>query len=295
VGFSPAGPGQPYKAALRCTVVCIACEHMQVEPIKQGPRARKQRGPVNWVDVLLAFEEWHGFAATNEGVFLNPVASGGALAEPGRTVGRVYTMTSVELRMNIGTLDPADISENNRIMTAADAYEIVGIGPPTAWVSGTGPDVPITVQVAEIRYPAIEDMGYIPPFRLVLVHDSEPFRAASSGLTWIEVCNFNGFAIEATGGSVLPYDEDERNRFTIIWEEVFNPAQQYQLLVNRTLVFKDLIGKNINVINKLNNQSSNVGCLTGGLWLFGVSCTNPADEIYPSCLQGTSRVFYFEG
>jgi len=258
---------------------------------------RKQRGPANWLDKQIEGHAMHGYTLTNEGIFLNGVASGGAY-ETGRCYGRQYTMTSLEIRLAIQMADPTGEIDDNLEMQAANSYDLIPVTVPTQWVNGTGPDQAIVAQSLAIRYPYPALMGYCIPFRLMLVLDKEPWRAATSGLLLEEVLNLGGLSIAEDGGGMMPFHEENRDRFIILHDEVFNPVMQPEVMVHRVFNFKEKFGRDIPVTNKLNNISHNGGVLENGLWLFGTSFSNPtvpAEDPYPEIVLGSSRLYYYEG
>jgi len=278
--------------------VCIPVEcRMQVDVITQGPRMRKQRGPVRFIDKQIEGHAMHGYTLTNEGIFLNGVASGGAF-EDGRCVGRQYTMTSVEIRLAIQMADPSGEIDDNLQMQDPGSYDLIPVTVPTQWVNGTGPDQAIVAQIPGIRYPYPALMGYCIPFRLLLVLDKEPWRAPTSGLLLQDVLNLGGLSIQEDGAAMMPFDEEHRDRFIILHDEVVNPVMQPEVVVHRIFNFKEKFGRDIPVTNKLNNVSHNGGVLENGLWLFGTSFSNPtapAEDPYPEIRLGSSRLYYYEG
>jgi len=256
--------------------------------MQRARRVRAIPGSRNWVDCVISNWDANGYLASCEGKFLNGVATAGG--DVGQTIGRVYLMTSVEIRLFVTVNDVSGINEAGRVMQTADTPVLI---PAASFVTGDGPILDVTSNIPEIRFPDPLSIGNLRPFRMLLVLDDDPSGESTSGMTLDRVLDATTGSLAAEGGGVAAMNETYRERFYVIWDEVFNPKVP-EMLIHRVFDFVEDFGGPLRAVNRLSGNSSNAGCQSGGLWLF-ITSLNPGTQPMPKIDQGMTRVYYIDG
>lgn len=245
-------------------------------------KASKQ--PRNWIDTQLVNVSGQGSFATVSSL-LTGISAGGT--GPGRCTGRVVHLESVELRLSLTYDDPGGAVSSALIINPGNTGVAIA---PAEWAGGNGPTAPITYGLPPTVLPYPLFAGYCPPFRVILFFDLRPFTSPF-GPTAGDLLDYSVLFGYSAGG-VVPFREDNKDRFLVFHDEVVNPKQMPVYNYTRKFDLEEILGLRPTQVMLLDNVT-NAGAITSGA-IFMLLTSDNSTVMYPQVEKGSSRVYYYD-
>lgn len=251
---------------------------------------KRARGPLkfNWVDVATSSVVASGDSG-NPGLILNQVRAGGT--GPGRCVGRSYRVASLEVRLTMDFSVPG--GRPARYMQSQTTYAGYTV-PAASWAGGNGPALPIIdpgwVGGSGMVYPFVEEIQ-LSPERFIVAWDRQPAQSAAEA-TLFDILDYTTQP-GLPNGLLAPFNEDNRDRFEVLYDRVFQGSIQKQYIEIK--IGPDVFSRLPEVSMRDTSLGGPDNYANGVLYLFATSQANVTDPIgYNIIEQLISRVYYVD-